>query len=105
MAYEYAVSFDIKADSTYSERYTSLMDQLRKTPGSPGLWSETTSVVLLRSDETIEELEHRLYYSSQLSSAKDKLLVIDTHSGVAVARGPIAYPATLAAHFKSCAIK
>jgi hypothetical protein len=102
--YEYAISFELKSDSDYSERYQSLMDEIRKTPGNPGVWTETTSFVLLRSAETIDVLEHRLYYRSKLNAAKDKLLVIDHHSGVAVARGPIEYPNTLKAHFKSCVV-
>ncbi|WP_293700971.1 MULTISPECIES: hypothetical protein [unclassified Sphingopyxis] len=105
MAYEYAVSFEIKSDTTYSERYQSFMDEIRNTPGEPYLWSETTSFVLLTSNEKIDDLEHRLYYNSKLNSAKDKLLVIDHHSGVAVARGPFEYPATLKSHFKSCVVK
>jgi hypothetical protein len=105
MAYEYAISFDLKADSTYSERYKSLMAEIAKTPGSAGVWTETTAFILLRSDEKIEDLEHRLYYGSELSSAKDMLLVIDHASNVAVGRGPFKYPATLKAHFKSFAMK
>ena len=103
--YEYAISFEIKADSGYSDRYSSLMEQIRKTPGSPAIWTETTSFVLLRSAEKIDDLEYRLYYQTNLDSSKDKLLVIDHASNVAVARGPIEYPATLKGHFKSCAIK
>ena len=103
--YEYAISFELKSDSSYSERYESLMDEIRKTPGTPAVWAETTSFVLLRSSEKIDDLEHRLYYKTKLSSAKDKLLVIDHCSGVAVARGPFEYPHTLKGHFKSCDIK
>ncbi len=105
MAYEYAISFEIKSDSTYSDRYQSLMEQISKTPGNPAPWAETTSFVLVRSDEKIDDLAHRLYYSSKLISTKDKLLVVDHVSNVAVARGPIEYPNTLKAHFKACTIK
>lgn len=102
--YEYAISFEIKADDTYGERYTSLMEEIRKTPNA-SVWTETTSFVLLRSAETIDDLEHRLYYNSKLNSAKDILLVIDHISSFAVARGPIEYPATLRGHFKEFAKK
>lgn len=104
MAYEYIISFELETDSSYSDRYQSLMDEVRKTPGNLGAWTETTSFILLRSDEMIEALEHRLYYKSKLNSAKDKLLVIDHSGNVAVARGPFEYPATLKAHFKSCVV-
>ena len=105
MAYEYAISFDIKADATYSDRYTSLMNEIRKTPGDPSIWSETTSFVLLESDEKIDALESRLYTKSKFDSTRDKIVVVDHLNSVAVARGPIQYPATLKSHFKSCVIK
>ena len=99
MAFEYAISFDLKSDSTYGERYKSLMEEIAKTPGSTGLWTETTAFILLRSNEKIEDLEHRLYYRSKLVSSKDKLLVIDHVNNVAVARGPFQYPTILKGHF------
>lgn len=103
MAYEYAVSFEIKYDDTYSARYSSLMEQLRE--GAQGFWAETTSMVLVRSNEKIEDFERRLYLQSKLLASKDKLLVIDHASNVAVARGPFEYPATLAGHFKAFSMK
>lgn len=104
MAYEYAISFEIKADATYVTRYNSLMEQIRKTPNA-AVWAETTSFVLLRSSENIEELADRLYFSSSLLVSKDMLLVIDHASSACVARGPFEFPATLKNHFKGCAIK
>ena len=102
MPYEYAISFEIKSDATYGERYRSLIQEIAKTPGSTGFWAETTAFILIRSNEAIEDLEHRLYYKSKLLSSKDKLLVIDHVNNVAVARGPFEYPNTLKAHFKTC---
>ena len=58
MAYEYAISFDIKYDETYTARYNSLMEQVRATPNG-AVWSETTSFVLLRSAETIDAIADR----------------------------------------------
>jgi hypothetical protein len=105
MVYEYAISFEIKADSTYTKRYNSLMDQIRQTPGNAMIWAETTSFVLLRSSEKIDVLAHRLYYDSELLDSKDMLLVIDHTASACVARGPFEYPNTLKSHFKGCDIK
>lgn len=105
MAYEYAISFELKADSTYSERYQSLMDEIRKTPGDPGLWTETTSFALIRSNEKIDDLDHRLYVKTSFDHTRDRILIIDHANNVAIARGKIEYPATLKSHFKSCVIK
>lgn len=105
MAYEYAISFEIKSDSNYSERFRSLMEEIRKTAGKPFVWDETTSFVLITSAEAIGVLEHRLYSKSKLNADIDKLLVVDHANGAAVARGPFEYPNTLKAHFKSCVLK
>jgi hypothetical protein len=104
MVYEYAISFDIKADSTYSDRYTSLMDQIRKTPDG-SVWAETTSFVLLRSSENIETLADRLYFQTKISTSKDMLVVFDHVASACIARGPFEYPTTLKAHFKACDLK
>lgn len=99
MAYRYAVSFELKSDDSYSERYASLMEQLNLD--TTNYWDETTSVVLVKSNETIEAFEDRLYFDSLLIKEKDKLLVIDHANSSAVARGPFKYPNTLEGHFKS----
>lgn len=97
---KYAVSFELKSDDTYGSRYTSLMEQIRKAP-STQVWTETTSFALVSTTETLDTFEHRLYYSTTLSSTKDKLLVIDHANSSAIARGPFLYPATLGSHFKT----
>lgn len=104
MAYEYAISFDIKYDTTYTSRYNSLMTQVRATPNG-AVWAETTSFVLLRSAEDIATLADRLYYKSELLDSKDMLLVIDHAANACIARGPFKYPAVLKSHFKGCDIK
>lgn len=102
--YEYAISFEIKADSTYGERYSSLMALLTAIPNSY-LWSETTSFVLIQSPEKIDGLADRLVAQSKFSPARDKLLIVDHISNVAAARGVIQYQHALKIHFKSCVIK
>lgn len=101
--YSYTVSFSIKADQTYSDRYDSLMKQLRSEPGIQ-FWDETTSFVLVQSPETIDVFANRLYFRSLLVASIDTLLVIDHSSSACIARGPIKYPFTLNSHFKACDI-
>lgn len=103
MAKEYAVSFELKSDATYQARYDSLMAQLRK--GAGGFWDETTSFVLVRTDEAIDDFERRLYVGSSFDGSKDKILVIDHAASTAIARGVITMPHTLKGHFKHCTIK
>lgn len=104
MAYEYAISFDIHYDNTYTKRYDSLMAAIMATPNG-AVWAETTSFVLLRSSEDIGTLADRLYYSSDLLDTKDMLLVFDHTASACIARGPFKYPALLKSHFKGCDIK
>jgi hypothetical protein len=95
MAYKYAISFRIGAGthggSTYSERYSSFMEQVRKT----GAWEETTSFALIVSDETLDNLVNRFYIHSLFNATADLMIVIDIESGVAVTKGTIEYPHTL----------
>jgi hypothetical protein len=95
MAYKYAISFRIDTDThggrTYLERYSSFMDQVRKT----SVWEETTSFALTVSDETLENFVARLYLGSKFNAITDLMVVIDIERGVAVTKGKVSYPATL----------
>jgi hypothetical protein len=95
----YAVSFEIHSDATYLSRYTSLMEQVREHP-SVAPWMETTSFVLVDTEESLEAFAHRLYFGSKLIDSKDILLVFDPARSSAIARGPIEYPATLGSKFR-----
>lgn len=90
-----AISFRLKNETvggdSYSERLSSLMEQIRKT----GAWEETTSFALTTSAETAEQLCDRLYLYSKFNAATDLMIVIDIERGTAVTRGKVDYPATL----------
>lgn len=92
--YKYAVSFRIDTAThtfTYSERYNSFMEQVRKT----GSWEETTSFALVTTSETLDAFSTRLYVESYFNAVNDLMIVIDIERGVAISRGPVEYPATL----------
>lgn len=97
----YVVSFDLASNSTYGDRYRSLMEQIRKAP-STSAWTETTSFALVATTETLATFADRLYFSSSVNAITDKLLVFNPATSEAVVRGPIQYPATLGGHFRSC---
>lgn len=88
----YAVSFELKSDSDYSERYDSLIEQL-KLKGD--MWDETTSFALVKTEESLDDFEHRLYFKSKLIASKDKLFVIDVTDRPCIARGAFLMPFTL----------
>lgn len=97
----YAISFCLAADSTYSERYQSLMDVVRSFPT---VWEETTSFALVESSLSLEEVE-RLLYLSKFSPSNDKMLVINVTSDACIGRGKIEYPYTLGKLMPSIEIK
>lgn len=97
----FAISFSIKFDTTYGERYDSLMTAIRKCNR---LWEETTSFCLVGTNESLTMLEHRLYMT-EFSPSRDKLLIIDVGFDRAVARGNISYPATLKGLLPNCDVK
>jgi hypothetical protein len=87
----YAVSFTIKWNDTYNERYDSFMEQIRKCKT---VWTETTSFALVETDEKIVDFEFRLWLS-KFNSTTDSLLVIDASYDDATIRGPAGNRATL----------
>lgn len=98
----YVISFRIHKDSNYQERYDSLVEQIKKCEKS---WLETTSFALVRTSETLDTLEHRLYYKSTIISSKDLLFVVPVTDEPAILRGKDDYPATLRAILPKTATK
>lgn len=88
----YAVSFKLASNSTYNARYESLMSQIR---ACDTVWTETTSFALVSSNETLGELENRLYYGTDLLASIDLLMVINVSGDPATFRGTNSYPHTL----------
>jgi hypothetical protein len=82
----YVVSFELKADDTYSKRYNSFMEQLKKT--TPW-WAENTSCVIVSTTENIDEFCTRIYFSSEILDTKDRFLVLDANAKIGRVRGPI----------------
>lgn len=97
----FAITFSFHYDSTYNDRYSSFMAEVRKCST---VWDETTSFALVETTETLEALESRLYLS-QFSPSRDKMLVINVSYDAAIARGALSYKATLQTLLPGIAIK
>jgi hypothetical protein len=97
----FALSFNIHYDDTYSDRYGSLMAEVRKCSK---IWAETTSFCLVQTAESLTAFESRLYLS-KFAPSKDRMLVIDVSFDSAIARGKIDYPSTLGSMLPGIAIK
>jgi len=75
----FVISFRIHEDSTYEERYESLVEEIKKEAiGDVGdIWDETTSFFILQSNKSSTSLCTDLYMHSKISDEKDILLVIN----------------------------
>ena len=81
----FVISFEIKDDDTYDDRYKSLTKKIE----SLGLyWDETTSFYAVRSEETAKSIGQTLFVDTEVNSSKDHLLVIDTQTNEAYYIGP-----------------
>jgi hypothetical protein len=90
----FAISFRIHEDSTYEERYESLIEQIKKE-AIDATWEETTSFFIIESNETASKsLCDRLYNRSDILESKDILLVINLSAKGYAQRGA-QYPNTL----------
>lgn len=80
---KYAISFYLKSNDTYGDRYQSLMDAIHRCRR---VWTEPTCLALVETDETLVELERRLWMT-RFSSVTDLLFVVDVGDGPCSVRG------------------
>lgn len=81
----YIVGFEIKKDSTYDDRYRSLMKAFNDIGGFR--WTEPTSFLSVHKNMTLSEVYSKLT-GSEIVSYKDLLVVVDTHTNKAKYFGP-----------------
>lgn len=93
------VSFRIDYDATHSARWSSTVQAIRDLADNGKTWEETTSLIILKSSLSAEEIARSVYYESTFDPAKDSLLVVNSSANVHATRGKIDYPATLAGMF------
>lgn len=81
--YAISIKIDYDSPSSWSERYDSLMAAILKCPK---VWSETTSLCVVETPETLEQLETRLWLT-KFDSSKDILLVAEIGHVACALRG------------------
>lgn len=82
----FLVSFDLKYDDDYSDRYSSFMEQVKK---GGKWWADTTSFVAVETDETIDTFCNRIYLQSKFNGTKDLYLVLDANVKSGRVRGAL----------------
>lgn len=92
----FIITFRIKSDSDYQERYDSFTKKVIEIAGSSGaVWDETSSFYSLKADTTAESLCNSLYLGSEFSSTKDIMVVIDLDNREKATIGPLRWPTVL----------
>lgn len=91
----FILTFRIKADETYQDRYDSLLEQLYAIAPSPKVWEETSSFVAFEYSGSLDDVHTRLYLYSKFSSTKDTMVIIDLTNRRKIAAGVVKYEATL----------
>jgi hypothetical protein len=76
----FVISFRVHEDSTYDERYESLVEKIKDEAigdSVADVWDETTSFFIIQSSKSSKSLCDDLYMGSKISEEKDILLVIN----------------------------
>jgi hypothetical protein len=94
----FIISFRIKQDEDYQNRYTSFVTAVHAAGGGMGaVWEETSSFFALRANHTAASLCNHLYVSSGFNATKDEMLVVDLSAREMATKGPLKYLSTLEA--------
>lgn len=90
----FIVTFRLKNDSTYQDRYESFVERARAI-ATLSAWEETSSFFAFRAEGSAISICTDLYLHSQFDSTKDLMVVIDLDSKQKATQGNVAYPALL----------
>ncbi|CAI8809037.1 hypothetical protein [Pseudomonas sp. T8] len=83
----FIITFRIKYDSTYQERYESFTKQVGEIATSK--WEETSSFYAIQASGTASSICDNLYYKSDFVSSKDQMVVIDLDKKEKAVKGDI----------------
>lgn len=95
----FIVTFRIKSDSSYQERYDSFIEQVREDADLLP-WDQTTSFLAFRSKDkalSAQGLCNRLYVYSKFDSSKDIMVVVNLDDKTKATQGDIEYLQLLSA--------
>jgi hypothetical protein len=92
----FIISFRIKSDESYQQRYESFKSKVVAIAGSSGaVWDETSSFYILKAVNTAQGLCSDLYLGSDFNSTKDIMVVIDVDNRQKATKGPLEWPGVL----------
>jgi hypothetical protein len=92
----FIISFRIKSDSDYQNRYESFRRRVETiSTGIGGVWEETSSFYAIQARNTAQGLCNDLYLNTEFDPSKDIMLVIDVKNQEKATKGAIEYPNSL----------
>ncbi len=92
----FIISFRIKSDESYQQRYESFTSKVIEIAGSSGaVWDETSSFYIMKAPTTAQDLCTTLYLGSDFNSTKDIMVVIDVDNREKATKGPLKWPGVL----------
>lgn len=97
----YIIMFRLDYNSTYSDRWDSVVSKVRAEAQFGKTWEEMTSIIILESSKSADELASAIYIRSSFDATTDKLLVVNSANGAYATRSHIDNPASLASLFNS----
>ncbi|MFT6451734.1 MAG: hypothetical protein ACJA06_001220 [Halocynthiibacter sp.] len=100
----YEVSFRIAEVGNYGERYTSVVDAVRREAVGESTWEEMTSSVVFKSSKSAESIANSICTGSKFDATKDRLFVVKASICKFATRGKIEDPTLLASMFPQNAL-
>jgi hypothetical protein len=94
----YVIAFRLQWGADYSDRWSSVMKAIRNQAIGQ-TWEELTSLVVLQTIKSADEVASSIYINSALNAITDTLLVVNVDNGTYATRGKIDEPAKLATLF------
>jgi hypothetical protein len=88
----FIVTFRLKSDATYEDRYSTFTEAIYQLAGSAGfVWEETSSFCTFQAPGTASSVCSSLYLKSGFDSTKDQMVVIDLDKREKAVKGPLSY--------------
>lgn len=92
----HVVTFRVEYDASYERRWTSIVDTIRKEASGNLTFEEMTSVIVINSPKSAEDLASSIYIRSLMDGNKDRLVVFNMTSHDYAMRGSFENPGRLA---------
>lgn len=99
----YLVMFRLDYDGNYSRRWSAVMDAIRAEAEDGETWEEMTSVIVLKSSRSVDDIARSIYLIPEFDILTDSLFVVNSSNNTHAVRGKIENGSSLDRFFNSSA--